>query len=172
MTISIPDGLWAKYYEAADFFLDDDHIGRRCKVVYPPKRIECVNCTTGMVGSSVANFYKHGGPAPFQFGSCPVCGGSGFSEQESTDTLRLRIYWTKKDMARIAPYVDAGTLKVADGVVLVIGYMSDLTKLKQAAEVILIDEQTHEDFRFQLYSEPYPHGFGKNRYFAAYLKRT
>lgn len=172
MAINVPSTLWDKYYEACDWFLTDNHISRVCKVVYPPKKIECSNCIVGLQGTSISNTYKHGGPAPFSFGTCPMCGGNGYTEQEYTDTLRLRIYWTKKDMARIAAYNSIGGAGIPDGVVLVIGFMTDLTKIKQAAEILLISENTHEEFRFSLESEPYPHGFGKERYFAAYLKRT
>ena len=172
MTINIPQGLFDKYYEAADLFIDNDNIGRSCKVVYPPKAVECSNCTTSMIGASSTSVYKHGGPAPFNFGPCPVCGGNSIAQEESTDTILLRIYWTKKDMARISAYSKISGVSVPDSVVMAIGYMSDIKKIKQAAEILLIDEQTQEEFRFKLESEPYPHGFGKNRYFAVYLKRT
>ena len=171
MTLNVPQALFDKYYEAADFFIDNDNIGNSCTVVYPPKVVECDNCTTSMVGSSTSNVYKHGGPAPFNFGKCPVCGGNSLKQVESTDTVRLRIYWTKKDMARIAAYTNVGSVKVPDAVVMAIGYMDDLPKIKQAAEIIVVKNDA-STFRFQLESEPYPHGFGKNRYFVIYLKRT
>lgn len=172
MAINIPQSLWDKYYEAADLFINDNHIGRLCRVVYPPKHAECTNCVVSLSGSSTSNTYKHGGPAPFNIGSCPLCGGNGYTQQEYTDTLRLRIYWTKKDMARIAAFNKAGGASIPDGVVLVIGFMSDIQKIRQATEILLVSENTVEEYRFKLESEPYPHGFGKSRYFAAYLKRT
>lgn len=164
MTISIPDGFWDKYYEAADFFIDNDHIGRACTVVYPPKREDCINCIKP-VGSNTANIYSHGGPMPFQFGSCPMCGGSGYKEVETTDTVRLRIYWSRADWIRIA-----GSIVAEDAEIMIIGYMADVRKVRQATHILLAKDNNEAPYRASLVGAPTPWGFGRNRYFVAYLK--
>lgn len=165
MALNVPSGLWDKYKEAADFFIDNNNIGRSCTVVYPPKRTTCSNCTTSMIGSTSRNVYKNGGPAPFSFGSCPLCGGNGYKETESTDTIRLRIYWNRKDWIRITDNIGVG-----DADIMVIGYMSDLPKIKKSIEIILVSDNNESEYRATLSGKPSPWGFGRNRYFIAYLK--
>lgn len=164
MTISIPNSLWDKYNEACDFFLDDNHIGRACTVVYPPKRVACVNCVTP-AGSTTTNVYRHGGPMPFSFGGCPMCGGNGYKEEESTDSIRLRIYWTRSDWIRIA-----GSIVAEDAEIMVIGYMSDMTQFRQASNILLADSNNEANYRASVVGKPTPWGFGRSRYFMAFLK--
>jgi hypothetical protein len=164
MTITIPDGFWDKYTEACDFFIDNDHIGRACTLVYPPKREDCINCVKP-VGSISTNIYRHGGPMPFNFGGCPLCGGNGYKEVEVTDSIRLRIYWSRADWIRIASSVVA-----EDAEVMIIGYMSDLPNLRKAAHIILAKDNSEAEYRATVTGKPVPWGFGRNRYFVAYLK--
>ena len=164
MAFSVPDQIWTWYYEIADWFIDDDHIGQNCTIVYPPKREECNNCYVPVGGGR--SVYRHGGPAPFGFGNCPLCGGSSFKETEVTGEVRLRIYHDPKDWTRIAD-----TVRVADAEAMIIGYLADLPNIRMANEIHLIDDQTHQVWKFTLAGEPFPHGFGKNRYFMGFLKR-
>lgn len=164
MTITVPSGFWDKYYEACDFFLDDDHIGRACTVVYPPKRDECVNCLVP-VGMSNTNVYRDGGPAPFQFGNCPLCGGAGYKETSYTDTIRLRTYWEPSTWRQIA-----GNIVSSDADVLIIGYMADIKKIRQATHLILIKDNLEANYRVEIEDVPKPWGFGKDRYFWATCK--
>jgi hypothetical protein len=166
MTISIPDAFWDKYYEACDFFLDNDHIGKSCTLVYPPKKTECSNCTFNNLGGTSTNVYRHGGPAPFNFGRCPMCGGNGYKETEVTAQINLRVYWRNRDWIKVA------NINVPDAEVQIIGYLADLQKVRQAIEIRLVDERTQGDWRMNLAGEPFPHGFGKNKYFIAHLKRA
>jgi hypothetical protein len=165
MTITIPDGFWDKYREACDFFIDDNHIGKSCTLVYPARRIICDNCIVNTIGGTSTNSYKHGGLAPFNFGNCPLCGGNGYHEEEITDSIRLRIYWRQKDWIKVS------NISIPDADVQVIGYLSDLPNLRKANEVILVNETTHGEWRVILSGEPFLHGFGKDRYFVAFLKR-
>lgn len=165
MTITVPDGLFDKYQEACDFFIDNDNIGRLCTIIYPAKRTECENCIVKPVGASSTSVYRHGGPQPFSFGNCPLCGGSGYKEVENTDTIRLRIYWTRKEWLKVA-----NSIGIDDADVMVIGYMSDLPKLQRAIEIKLAKDQNEAEYRCTLAGKPTPWGFGKDRYFAALLK--
>ena len=164
MTFTVPDGLLDKYYEIADFFINNDIIGRRCTIVYPPKREGCINCIVRPVGTSSTNVYRHGGPMPFSFGKCPMCGGNGYKETEVFDYIRLRVYWNRAD------WITKGrALHIEDAEAMAIGFMSDLPKLLRAIEIILVTGQKPEH-RMVLTGKPHPHGFGRDRYFVAYLK--
>jgi hypothetical protein len=165
MTISLPNGLMDKYYEACDFFLNNDIIGRDCTIIYPPKRTACTNCVVKPVGSTTTNVYRDGGPAPFNFNSCPLCGGNGYKETEVTDTIRLRIYWEKSQWIKIG-----GAFNIDDAEAMIIGFMADVPKITRAIEILLVKDQTEAVYRATLLGKPYPHGFGRSRYFMAYLK--
>ena len=165
MTISVPDTLWEKYYEACDFFIDNNYIGKACTLVYPPIKTSCAHCSTTHVGGTSTNVYVHGGPAPFSYSDCPMCGGNGYREEESTDTIRLRIYWERRNWIKVSE------IHVPDAEVQIIGYMSDLKKLRQADSIRLINDVQQATWNMMLACEPFPWGFGKNRYFVAFLKR-
>jgi hypothetical protein len=126
MAITVPSGFWDKYYEACDFFLDDVHIGNVCTLVYPPRRTSCDNCVTNTIGSTSANSYRHGGPAPFNFGNCPLCGGNGYHEEEITGSITLRVYWEQKNWIKVSG------ISFPDAEVQVIGYLADLPNLLKA----------------------------------------
>jgi hypothetical protein len=164
MAITLPAGLLTAYNEVCDLFIDNDFIGRSCTLIYPPKRTPCVNCIKP-AGSSTTNVYKHGGPAPFTFGSCPLCGGSAFKEVEVTDTMRMRIYWEK------SAWVKVGESTLIDSAeVMTIFHMEDVPKLRRAVEVLLAKDQTEAEYRVTLLGKPYPHGFGRSKFALAYFK--
>jgi hypothetical protein len=117
------------------------------------------------VGAGSTNTYRNGGPAPFTFGLCPLCGGNGYRETEVSDNIQLRIYWNKADWIKIGT-----TINIADASAMIIGFMADVPKLLNATEIILVREQNELNCRSVLLGPPYPHGFGRDTYFMAYVK--
>lgn len=169
MTINLPQSLFDIYNSVADTLLENNNIGKTCVVYYPPLHEICLNCLTNMDGSYSSNVYRHGGPAPFDFGNCPLCGGNGYKEVESYEEIKLRLYWNRKDWLK---FTTANSVVAADAEVMIIGYMTDLIKINNASYIKLIKEQAYMDYKFVLAGDPYPHGFGKNRYFMGFLKRA
>lgn len=161
MAINIPQSVFDKYNEACDMFLTNDNFSRVCTLYYPPLKEECATCQ-----ANNTNVFAHGGTAPFSFNSCSYCGGNGYKETEVTDTVRLRIYFQKKDWIKVAQ------LAIPDAEAQIIGFMSDLPKVKNANKIKLVSEENALNLFFQLASEPLPHGFGKTRYFIAYVKHV
>lgn len=162
----IPSGIFSLYYNVMDEFLENTYISSSCTVNYPAKKESCSNCVNAWFGGVNKNTYKSGGPAPFSTGNCPLCGGNGLKESISTDTLNLRIYWRRRDWIKI------GNVNIPDAEVQVIGFASDLPKILRATDIELVTGQNYLKQKFQLANEPAMHGFGKNRYFIAYLKRA
>jgi len=162
MSINIPDSVFEKYKEVCDYFLTNNNFSRSCTLYYPPIRIPCADHPFTQDG----NIYQHGGPAPIGGEPCVYCGGAGYKDKEVTDTIRLRIYWNKQK------WIKAGGVNIADADVQVIGLISDLPKLIQADSVELVNEQKQLGGSYKLYSEPFYHGFGKDKYFVAFLKRA
>ena len=168
MTFSIPSGIIEVYKEVADEMINNDLIGATCTLVYPPKQEACINCTVNTFGGSSSNVFRHGGPSPFNWGKCPMCGGSGFKETEVTANIRLRVYWNQKSWKNINV-----PIQVADGDVMTIGFIADMPKVLQAQEIILIDKMSgFKKYKYMLAGEPFPHGFQKDKYFMAIWRRS
>lgn len=164
--VSIPSEIMDTYREFADDFINLN-FGVNCRVVYPSKKEACANCTTALIGGRSKNVYLNGGPAPFTFGVCPLCGGSGFKEISYTEEFKMRLYWRKKDWIRVAD------INVPDAEVQAIGFMTDMPKLLRAEQVILnCDLEAYKKWRYVVEGEPLPHGFGHDRYFIVHFKRA
>lgn len=163
MSINIPQNIFDTYNQYADYLLENDNFSRVCTLYFPPIKESCASCVS-LAGTS-ANVYQHGGPGGFSFNSsCEMCGGNGFREKEVTDTMRLRIYWRQRD------WIKQGNITIANVACMIIGKISDLPKLMQCKEIELVSEETTLLNRYILAGQPFYHGFGKTRYFIAYLK--
>jgi hypothetical protein len=163
---SIPEDIFTKYKQFADDFIDEN-FGVNCTLIYPPRRIMCSNCIFDSVGQKSSNRYKHGGPAPFSFGYCAICGGEGYKEEERTDTIKMRVYFSVSEDTKV---VDGVTTPNVDAQV--IGFIYDLPKFNRANEIICnSDLENYSTWKFTRIREAVPHGLRKDRYFMAYLKR-
>jgi len=162
MTINIPVGVFEAYEEVCNYFLANNNFSRSCTLYYPPIRIPCADHPFTQDG----NIYQHGGPANIGAEPCVYCGGAGYKDKEVTDSIRLRIYWNKKQWIKVGGGV------AADAEVQVIGLIADLPKLIQADSIELVSEQKQLAGSYKLHGEPFYHGFGKNKYFVAHLKRA
>ena len=66
MALNLPSSAFTKLNEAILLF------NRTCTVVYPERRQKCENCVVNTMGGRSANFYRAGGPIPFNRGTnCP-----------------------------------------------------------------------------------------------------
>ncbi len=178
MSFSIPQEIFDTYTSVCDHLLENNQFSRICTVYYPPIKEPCANCVNNFGGGHSSNVYQHGGPAPANNSVCSYCGGNGFREKEVTDTLRLRIYWNKKDWITTASTFGGGKFSLSDdsmviggSIAQIIGYASDLPKIIRMRDIKIISEQKKIDHRYVLMAEPFLHGFGKNRYFVAFIKR-
>lgn len=162
---TIPSGIFNQYYEVVDELINNTHIGVNCELIYPPKRVAC-DCQ-GFHGTP-SSTYRFGGTAT-TFNNCLMCSNTGFKEVSQTESIRLRCYWSKKEWRTVAP-----AIQIPDADVMIIGYMTDLDKIKNCDEIRMISnlKDTQQIWRFSLAAECFPWGFGKSRYFVGYLKRA
>jgi len=162
----IPDSVFTTYKQFADDFISDN-FGVNCKLVYPEKRIVCANCVTSPMPGASKNVYRNGGPAPFSFGLCPMCGGEGYSSEETTETIKMRVYFNPKDWVKVA------NVNTENAMAQTIGFIYDMPKIARANYVILnSDQDGYKEWKFSLLREPLPHGFKRDRYFVAYWQRS
>jgi hypothetical protein len=165
---TIPSGLQTVYNEYADSLIESPMVGEPCTLEYPALKTACSNCLPGPLGAG-GNVFRTGGPAPFSFGSCPICQGSGFKEQLTTEEVRLRVYLSTNESRQKYNQVIA-SLNITDYEAQIIGYMKDLPKIRRANAIILINEQLgNVKIRTKIVSDPTPWGFDKKRYFNAYV---
>jgi len=162
---SIDTWVFEKWEEQIDSFIDND-FGVPCTIVYPSRRIPCTECSTrNKLGP---NRNSHGGPMPFNFHQCALCGGDGFKEEEATDNIQLRVYYDRRKFR----VINGTPIEIPDGMVQVIGYLRDIGKFERANHFIL-----HKNIeglgtsRYKRDSKWVPHGFKKNRYFICNLIR-
>jgi hypothetical protein len=160
MSFEIDNSVFDIYKEVADWMIDNPNIGKTFTIYYPPIKVQCTQCNEP-VGINNKNTGKFGGPNTY---TCEYCNGNNTIDQVTSDTIKLRIYWENKSWIKI------GNLNFADADAMIIGYLSDVNKLQNANEIVLTEQQSKWSFR--LASKPFPHGFGKNRYFVAYLKQN
>jgi hypothetical protein len=167
MTFSIPEEIFEAYQEVCDEFINNDNIGKACTLRYQPNITECPNCNFDSFTGKSANTYKAGGPLSFSNSLCPWCNGEGTKEVEVTESIRLRLYWSRKDWLKLGL-----NLTLSDGDLMTIGFIADMPKCLQATSIRVITSQAHYGFwDFVLAADPFPHGFGKDKYFIAFWKR-
>jgi hypothetical protein len=164
---SIPSEFLDEHEWIADAIIDGE-TGHDCTIYYPSKPTECDNCLLDPRTRRSTNIYKAGGPIPFEnYTVCPRCGGAGRSQVQTSENIKLRIYWEPKD------WIDIGVkFDVAFGICMTIGYMSDLPKIEKAETILLnADLQGIRRWTCKRAGEAVPHGFRQERYFIQYMER-
>lgn len=140
----IPSGLFAKYDEFTQHFLDD--FGCTCTLLY--------NETIAVINTEQ--------PTLKQKKSIEILpGNTGFSRGDvsyktvqNTDTIRLRVYWTAKEFKKIS------SIDLPEGSIACYGLLSDLPKIERASKLIIYPSSTpdHREWLFEKNGEPKIHG--------------
>lgn len=160
MTLTIPNEIFDSYYEAMDAFIENENIGVAITLYYPaaPTPIDDPSHSINSVRGSKTNYGEFGDLEPYsQFG------GSQIKMVEPTETIRVRWYPDPKYWTKIC------TVTNPDVVVLMIGYMSQIDKVRRATQIG--DDIAGMSKRYCLAGDPQKWGFG-DRYFVAKLKQA
>lgn len=166
MSFTIPSEVFDLYKEICDELINNDNIGKSCTLFYQPNKTECPNCIFDSFTGKSTGVYKSGGPVQFN-GLCPWCNGEGFKETDVSESIRLRLYWTRKEWLKVGI-----PMNINDADLMTIGFLTDMPKCQQAAFIRINTSQSlYGYWDFILSSEPYPHGFGKNKYFIGFWTR-
>lgn len=70
-----------------------DEISRCITVVTYNPNAPCPNCYYSSSEHASSGQYKPGGPKPFRYGRCPVCGGKGVLEVKLKKIIPAEIVW-------------------------------------------------------------------------------
>lgn len=154
MALSLPSGVFQLFNEAVDNIWSKEIV-----VVYPEKRLECPNCYYN--GYKSNGVYKTGGPYPFDNGSpCPYCDGDGYKMIESTETIKARIYYNRKD------WVDIGIpVNIPYATAQIICSLVDLPKLQSCKYITpkyYSGIDSYQNQNLTLAGAYYPQGFTQN----------
>lgn len=161
----VPQELLDDYEWITDALIDAP-MGHPCLLIYPPIASECTNCLFDIDSGHSANIYRTGGPIPFTNGTiCPICGGIGQSLLPHEDTIRLRVYWSQKDWVKIQIPIN-----LPNDSAQIIGYITDLTKLEQANEIVLESNIPNRRWTMKRSGQAVPWGL-QRRYFVQFLSR-
>lgn len=156
--MALPSDFFSKYEEIIDDSINYD-FGVTCRVYYHNNRVACTSCNG-------QNHNHYGGVGSYLDRKCSYCGGLGYKETQSYDDIKLKIYPKSKK------WVDIRSIEIADSLVDIVGFMTDVTKLRKC-EYIIINYNNKGNLRtkYELYGELIPHSFHKDRYFQGTLKR-
>lgn len=127
---ALPTKLFTVHENMVDAFIEGE-TGTVCTLIYPEKWTECDNCYIDLHTQRSSNVYKSGGPLSFPSNTlCPRCNGVGRFANPVTENIRVRSYPTVKSWAEIGI-----TIANPDGVIVCIGYMTDLPKVKRTSKM-------------------------------------
>lgn len=162
----IPQSQWdllkSKYNEIASDMIDS-YFGKPCKLYFGTSKNVCPNCNFNPITKKSSNIYKSGGPNPFDGTICPHCDGEGFTYLETTETIKLRIYPSRKNWIK----VDI-PIAIQAGAIQTIGHIADLPKCRSAKYVTMNTETSGLlNCNYVLAGEPTIHGLDK-KFFVAF----
>lgn len=152
--------------------IDDliNQLGKPCRLYYPPKIVNCPNCTPDTIGHKSLTIYKSGGPVPFSFGACPICQGSQqqrFDVQTEIVTLLCAI--SPKDW-----FIKMPNIRVPDGMMQTKGYLRDAPKIQRCENMVVETQiEGYKRMIWQLQSDIFDVGnIIQGRYFVALWRRS
>lgn len=165
--IPIPNSL-IDLHEFVSTKIMNSSIGNNCQLYYPPIKTDCPNCQFNPITKKSANIYVSGGPIAFSGGLCPYCNGEGFVYSESTETIRMKVYWNPKDWEDIG--VD---IQQSDGVIQTQAFVYDAPKIERCNYMIPVvkNEQT-VIYKYKLLRKSIPHGFRQDKFFISFWERV
>jgi|TARA_R110000744_G_scaffold238416_1_gene355904 hypothetical protein len=152
-----------------DSLLEDSALTVECTLFYGVTKFDnCVNCLYDPIGKKSSNRYQNGGPVPFSFGGCPLCGGAGKKASIASESIKLAVIYNYKQ------FMDIGTpVNNPDGVIQTISEKESTPKLKRAKELqTSTDIANYGQHKFERISDPQPVGFGNNEFVFCNWRRT
>jgi hypothetical protein len=151
--MDIPQGV-TDLFNSITSDMISKNFGVPCTLIYGANRQECINCVYNTITKSSTGLFKTGGPLPFIGTVCPYCSGVGYKNIEVTETIKMRVYFNKKDFLRIEL-----PITVTNSTIQTIAFITDLPKLQKAQEIIANSNlQNYSVYRYILAGEIIPYG--------------
>lgn len=140
------------YNTSVDFMLSSDLFSNDCLLYYPPIQVECTNCNGDF--------------------RCLECNGAGYIEQETTETVRLRVYggnssrFNKQSLRKLGLNIDNPS-----GEIFTLGYIKDTPKLNGCNYIVFFNNQEFGRWKYIMSGEPMPYGFGRDEFVATFWNK-
>lgn len=163
LTNDIRDKMTAGFNDLLGF------LGRSCTLYYPPIQESCDNCIYDPIGNKSSNKWLHGGPMPFDFGMCPVCGGVGTRAISQTENITMQFNFNAAQWKKMP----IPNIQLVDGLVLSKGLIGDYPKVRNSIYMeAALDLNNLVNLRYQLYGEPLDvYSICRGKYFTTFWKR-
>tara|TARA_B100001778_G_scaffold258299_2_gene218536 strand:+ start:353 stop:841 length:489 start_codon:yes stop_codon:yes gene_type:complete len=162
MPINVPDSVFDKYFDVIDSTFNI--FGVTCQLVSLEKKeiITPHNPNNNIPDRNTINNHRRNGGGDHDIGNKTI------REVETLTDIKLKVYWDQKQWIGVTD-----TIKVPDGSIQTIAYMSDLEKILRAKSLIVHkDIKDKKELRFERFGEHIPSGLKQNRYFACFWKRV
>ena len=160
MPINVPQSVFDKYFDVIDSTFDI--FGVTCQLVSIEKKEEIIYTpdNNNPVINSINNRRITGGTHNK--------GTKTIKEIETLTDIKLKVYWDAKQWVGITDQ-----LKVPDGSIQTIGFMSDLPKILRAKQLLVHKGiKDIKEMRFERFGEHIPIGLKQDRYFSCMWKRV
>lgn len=135
--------------------LDDliTELGKDCKLIYPPRMVNCTNCIQDPIGKKSSNHYLHGGPVPFSgVSTCPMCNGEFKIARENSESIKMLCAWKPRDFFLPVPNLN---ITIPMSYVQTKCYLKDLPKINRAQYLqFQVKTEGIQNKLFELHGEP------------------
>tara|TARA_B100001778_G_scaffold327915_2_gene326673 strand:- start:971 stop:1456 length:486 start_codon:yes stop_codon:yes gene_type:complete len=161
MPINVPQSVFDKYFDVIDSTFNI--FGVTCQLVSIEKReiVTPHNPNNNIPDRNTINNRKRGG------GEYDI-GNKTIREVETLTDIKLKVYWDARKFIGITDL-----LKIPDGSIQTIGFMSDVEAVMKAKQLIVHkDIKDKKELRFERVGEYIPIGLKQDRYFACFWKRV
>lgn len=141
------------------------------KLVFPSKKVECINCIYDTNSKRSSNIYKTGGPVSFNNGTiCPYCRGAGLIENEVSENITAIIIWNKQTW--LPTESKAMDWQTASGLVDLYTYIENLPKIQRANYIIINTViAPYNIYKFKRVGDAQSIGLQQNKYIVQKLER-
>jgi len=171
--MDIPEDVFDVFNNGVSAMLNSS-MAPSCILLYPPRRTECPNCIVNPLTGSSSGRYKSGGPIVFANGQiCPYCQGQGFTNTETTETIKMLIDWEPKPYINILKNPDDTTVCLPGSIIKIQAAIANINKVRQCVEIRI--HQALSDLGYWRYvrkGEPIPYGLNHNNFFSCLLTRV
>lgn len=147
-------------------------LGKKCRLVYPPKWTTCNNCILDPQNQRSSNHYRHGGPIKFPDGAaCPQCNGDGKVATQVSEDVKFLCEWNPSKFFYPIPNLD---IRVPFGVIQTKGFIKDWPKVERCDYLVFqVALAGLGERRYKLLGEPGDRSnIVQERYFVATWQRS
>lgn len=160
MPINVPQSVFDKYFDVIDSTFDI--FGVTCQLVsIEKKEVIVYNPNNNLPNINSINDHRRGGGDRNR-------GTKTIKEVEVLTDIKIKVYWDAKQWIGFSD-----NIKIPDGSIQTIAFMSDLEKIMSAKNLLVHKGiKDKKEMRFERYGEHIPLGLKQDRYFACFWSRA